>query len=174
MHVLEGFTRAYFAYCDQPRTEKCHLLLCLQSWYDVCIINIFAWTQIRSARVKACITVHLIGCECLFPDGGYIWLSRFAGEFLQGSEGSCMEKRMGHKKRFKKRWIFIPLVLVLILALGTGAYGFSLLNKAKDTVNTKMHEPVKSIDLAETKKKVKVTEPLNVLLLGVDARANDK
>src|SRR5699024_12513065 len=85
-----------------------------------------------------------------------------------------MGKRVARKKRLKRRWIFIPLAIVLILVIGTGAYGFFILNKAKNTVNTKMHEPVNSIDLEETKKKVKATEPLNILLLGADARESDK
>ncbi|HLR08774.1 MAG TPA: LCP family protein [Bacillota bacterium] len=85
-----------------------------------------------------------------------------------------MGKRVARKKRLKRRWVFIPLAIVLILVIGTGAYGFSILNKAKNTVNTQMHEPVDSIDLEETKKKVKATEPLNILLLGVDARESDK
>ncbi|MUV36806.1 Transcriptional regulator LytR [Lentibacillus sp. JNUCC-1] len=87
-----------------------------------------------------------------------------------------MLKRSEYKKKkgLKKRWVIIPVVVVLTLLLGTGVYGYSLLSKAKDTVNTKMHEPIESIDLTKTKKKVKASEPLNVLLLGVDARGADK
>src|SRR5690625_4339410 len=37
-----------------------------------------------------------------------------------------------------------------------------------------MHDPVESIDLDITKKKIKATEPLNILLMGIDTKESDK
>lgn len=78
------------------------------------------------------------------------------------------------KKKSKKLWLKIPLIVILLLVLGTGVYAFSVYNNAKKTVNDKMHNPVGSIDLDLTKKKVKATEPLNILLMGIDTEESDK
>jgi len=85
-----------------------------------------------------------------------------------------MGKRSERRRKSRKKWVLIPLVIVLFLALGTAAYGYSIWHKAKETVDGQMHESVDSIDLEVTKKKVKTTEPLNILLMGVDARENDQ
>ncbi|MEW9677717.1 LCP family protein [Lentibacillus sp. L22] len=77
-------------------------------------------------------------------------------------------------KKSKKRWLRIPLAIILLIVLGAGAYAFSIYHNAKVTVNNKMHEQVNSIDHNITKKKLKATKPLNILLLGVDERENDK
>lgn len=78
-----------------------------------------------------------------------------------------------NKKKSKKLWLKIPLIVVLLLVLGTGIYAFSVYNNAKKTVNDKMHDPVESIDLDLTKKKMKATEPLNILLMGIDTEESD-
>lgn len=62
--------------------------------------------------------------------------------------------------------------MVVLIAAG-GIYAFTIYDNAKDTVNEQMHEPVDSIDPGVTKKKMEASEPLNVLLLGVDEREND-
>ncbi|WP_217588064.1 LCP family protein [Lentibacillus saliphilus] len=85
-----------------------------------------------------------------------------------------MTRTERNKRGSRQKWLIIPVVVLLTLLLGTGVYGYSILNNAKETVNTKMHKPVESIDIEKTKKKVKATEPVNVLLLGVDARGADK
>lgn len=82
--------------------------------------------------------------------------------------------RADKKKKSRKLWLKIPLIVILVLVLGVGAYAYSVYHNAKQTVNDKMHEPVDSIDPSVTKKKMKATEPLNILLLGVDERKNDK
>ncbi|ASK62290.1 transcriptional regulator LytR [Virgibacillus phasianinus] len=81
-------------------------------------------------------------------------------------------ERSSHKKS-KKLWIKIPLIVILVVLLGVGIYAYSIYNNAKQTVNGEMHKKVESIDHELTKKKVKATKPLNILLLGVDERAND-
>ncbi|ASN04235.1 LCP family glycopolymer transferase [Virgibacillus necropolis] len=78
------------------------------------------------------------------------------------------------ERKPKKLWFKVPLAIVLIILVGVGVYVYSIYDNAKDTVNEKMHEPVKSIDHTLTAKKMKATKPLNILLLGVDARANDR
>lgn len=85
-----------------------------------------------------------------------------------------MVKRSEMRKKSKKKWLLIPLAVLLVLGLGTAAYGYSIWNKAKETVDGQMHEPVDSIDLDVTKEKIKATEPLNILLMGIDSRENDK
>ncbi|CQR46317.1 Transcriptional regulator LytR [Paraliobacillus sp. PM-2] len=83
---------------------------------------------------------------------------------------------MGHPKqrRFNKKvWIVTPIIIVLVLGLGMGAYAWSVYDSVKQTVNEKMHEPVSSINTSLTEKKMRSTEQINVLLLGVDERTND-
>ncbi len=58
--------------------------------------------------------------------------------------------------------------------MGVGAYAFSVYNNAKNTVNEKMHDPVETIDTKLTKEKLKATEPLNVLLLGIDSEDDQR
>lgn len=77
------------------------------------------------------------------------------------------------EKKSKKLWLKIPLAIIFVLMVGVGVYAYSIYDNAKETVNEKMHEPVESIDHTLTAKKVEATKPLNILLLGVDARAND-
>ncbi|MGM8365238.1 LCP family glycopolymer transferase [Virgibacillus sp. W0181] len=78
------------------------------------------------------------------------------------------------RKKSKKRWLKIPLIIIGLFVLGVGIYAFSVYNNAKNTVNEKMHEPVESIDTSITKKKIKGTEPLNILLLGIDAESGER
>ncbi|MFB1049992.1 LCP family protein [Paraliobacillus sp. JSM ZJ581] len=83
---------------------------------------------------------------------------------------------MKHSKqrRFsKKAWILTPIIIVVVLALGAGVYAWSVYDSVKQTVNEEMHEPVPSINTNLTEKKMKSSEQINVLLLGVDERAND-
>lgn len=82
-------------------------------------------------------------------------------------------KRKNNKKS-KKLWLKIPLLIIFLAVLGMGGYAYSIYHNAKSTVNKKINEPVDTIDTASTKKKMKATEPLNILLLGVDQRGNDK
>ncbi|MFG6147926.1 LCP family glycopolymer transferase [Halobacillus sp. B23F22_1] len=83
-------------------------------------------------------------------------------------------KEKKKSKRSKGRW-WKTLLLIIGLVLVTFA-GFTLylLNDVRSTVNNDLHENLESIDTAVTKKKVKNEEPLNILLLGVDERENDR
>src|SRR5690554_5564420 len=86
---------------------------------------------------------------------------------------SLMGRRI-HRKKSKKTWLKITLIVVLVLALGAGGYALSIYNNAKNTVNDKMHEAVDTIDTGLTKKKVAATEALNILLLGIDAESSER
>lgn len=76
------------------------------------------------------------------------------------------------RKKSKKLWLKIPLIIILILVLGIGGYAFSLYHNAKKLVNEKMHNPVEIIDTALTKDKLKKKDPINILLLGIDAEGD--
>ncbi|MYL49258.1 transcriptional regulator LytR [Halobacillus litoralis] len=83
-----------------------------------------------------------------------------------------MKRSDKHKKR-KTRWWKVTLVLLVLLLVPAGVYGYSLYSGAKNTVDSKMHKEVSSIDHELTEKKRKEKESLNILLMGVDERAGD-
>lgn len=66
------------------------------------------------------------------------------------------------------------LIILFLLIGGMGAYVYSIYHNVKSTVDNKLHEPVDSIDIEVSNKKMKKQEAINVLLLGVDERAGDK
>lgn len=95
--------------------------------------------------------------------------------YFIGMLGEITMTRVNRRKKSKKKlWITIPLIVILILGLGIGGYMFSIYNNAKKTVNEKMFDPVQSIDTDITKKKIKATEPLHILLLGIDSHTSEK
>nr|WP_239544219.1 LCP family protein [Virgibacillus halotolerans] len=71
-------------------------------------------------------------------------------------------------------WLKIPIIVIIVVLLGVGTYAFMVYNNVKKTVNDKMHDPVSSIDLGLAKGKIKGTEPLNILLMGIDTEESDK
>src|SRR5699024_3110993 len=73
------------------------------------------------------------------------------------------------RKKSRKLWLKIPIIVIILLILGVGVYAFTVYNNAKSTVNDKMQSQVDSIDTSLTKKKLNETEALNVLLLGIDS-----
>src|SRR5699024_8314045 len=78
---------------------------------------------------------------------------------------------MGRRERKKSRklWLKIPLIVILVLVLAIGGYAFSVYLNAKNTANNKMHDPVETIDTDLTQKKLQDTEKINILLLGIDS-----
>ena len=82
--------------------------------------------------------------------------------------------KRSERKKPRRLWLKIPVIIVILLVLGVGAYAFSVYNNAKNTVNEKMHDPVETIDTKLTKEKLKATEPLNVLLLGIDSEDDQR
>lgn len=81
--------------------------------------------------------------------------------------------RRSDRKKPRRLWLKIPLIIILLLVLGIGAYAYSVYHNAKTTVNERMHDPVESIDTKLTKKKLNETDNLNVLLLGIDAKEGE-
>ncbi|WP_077328803.1 LCP family glycopolymer transferase [Virgibacillus siamensis] len=77
-------------------------------------------------------------------------------------------------KRGKKKWLWIPLIVLFVLVIGGCAYAYSIYQNVKSTVDNELHKPVEGIDVGVSKKKVEDKEPINILLLGVDERKNDK
>lgn len=84
--------------------------------------------------------------------------------------GKQVMTRKSNQKKPRKLWLKIPLILIGVIVLGVGAYAISIYNNVAKTVNEKMHEPVDSIDRETTKKKMKATEKLTILLLGIDSQ----
>lgn len=83
------------------------------------------------------------------------------------------------KKKFRNsfkqgKWWKIPLLITFLLSLGAGLYLLLIYQDAKGTVNERMQEDVPAIEHSVTKKKLDRKEPLNILLMGVDERSNDK
>lgn len=77
--------------------------------------------------------------------------------------------RRSDRKKPRRLWLKIPLIIIVVLVLGIGGYAYSIYHNTKKTVNDRMHDPVETIDTDLTKKKLNATERLNVLLLGIDA-----
>lgn len=84
------------------------------------------------------------------------------------------ERINGKRKSKKKLWIIIPTAIILVLVLGAGGYAYSIYGNLKNTVNDRIHEPVQSIDTNIAKRKMKDLRPLNILLIGSDARPGEK
>lgn len=84
-----------------------------------------------------------------------------------------VEQRRSQKNK-KKKWWKIVIAVAVVLVLGVGVYAFSIYNDAKQTVQKDIHKKVTSIDQGVGKKKIADQKPLNILLLGVDERKNDR
>ncbi|RTR36409.1 LytR family transcriptional regulator [Robertmurraya yapensis] len=84
-----------------------------------------------------------------------------------------MNTRIERKKK-KKRWGRTVLFILLILAIGVGAYAYNVYNDVANAVNT-MHNPLSNegSDKREEKVEVKQKDPISVLLVGIDERDGD-
>lgn len=74
------------------------------------------------------------------------------------------------EKTNKKKWLKLVVVFMFLLIVAGGVAIAVLYNGAKQTVNKEMYSEVPSIDKKEVAEKIEKLEPLNILLLGVDAR----
>lgn len=77
-----------------------------------------------------------------------------------------------HKRKLRK-WPKVVGTLLLILIISIVGYVYSIYGHAKETVDKKMSKSIESIDTSEVKEKLDSNELLNILLLGVDERADD-
>lgn len=82
-----------------------------------------------------------------------------------------MEMRRTKRKK-KRSWLKIIGIILVVLLLSIGSYAFYLYHSAKKLVNEDMHSPVDAIDTTVTKEKLKKTEKLNILLLGIDSESD--
>ncbi|WP_339213367.1 LCP family protein [Ornithinibacillus sp. FSL M8-0202] len=87
-----------------------------------------------------------------------------------------MSKATKPKKKMAlwKKIVISVLAVLLVGVIGGGAYAYSIYSNAKKTVNEHMYKEVVSIDREVTKQKVENLENLNILLVGLDARANER
>ncbi|KAB8126360.1 transcriptional regulator LytR [Gracilibacillus oryzae] len=83
---------------------------------------------------------------------------------------------MNNQRKRKKStfWLWVVIGIVLITVLAGGSYVYSIYHNAKSTVNEKIHKEVVAIDKTLTNKKIDARESLNILLLGVDERTDDR
>jgi LCP family protein required for cell wall assembly len=73
-----------------------------------------------------------------------------------------------------KKWLKVTGILLLVLLIAAGAYGFTVYNSFKNAVDT-MHEPVvRESEKREEPIKLEEKEPFSVLMLGDDSRNGEK
>lgn len=85
-----------------------------------------------------------------------------------------METRRRKKSSSGKRILKVIGILIAVVVIAIGAYAFYLYSSAKKLVNEDMHSPVDAIDTQVTKEKLKKTDKLNVLLLGIDSEGDQQ
>ncbi|MBC5635735.1 LCP family protein [Ornithinibacillus sp. BX22] len=73
-----------------------------------------------------------------------------------------------------KKIVISVLAVLLVAVVGGGVYAYSIYSNAKKTVNEHMYKEVVNIDREVTKQKVENLDNLNILLVGLDARANER
>jgi polyisoprenyl-teichoic acid--peptidoglycan teichoic acid transferase len=72
-----------------------------------------------------------------------------------------------------KKWLKVTGIILLVLLIAGGAYGFTVYNSFRNAVDT-MHEPVeRKTEKREEPVELVEKEPFSVLMLGTDAK-NDK
>src|SRR5699024_1024690 len=83
-------------------------------------------------------------------------------------------RRRDYKTKKKRKWYKILLLILVAIVLIVGGWVGYTWNNAKQTVDKKMHQSVKSIDHNMSRKKAKEREKLNILIMGIDAKSGDK
>ncbi|MGG1630911.1 LytR family transcriptional regulator [Rossellomorea sp. NRS-1567] len=80
-----------------------------------------------------------------------------------------------HMKSKKRKWPKILGIIVLLLVVAGGVYGYSIYDSLNKAVET-MHTPIDRDKSSKRTKEIefKDKEPFSVLLLGVDERENDR
>jgi polyisoprenyl-teichoic acid--peptidoglycan teichoic acid transferase len=79
------------------------------------------------------------------------------------------------QKKKKRTWLRITGIVLLLLLVGTGIYGFTVYKSLTDAVDT-MHQPIDRDKSEKRKDEVILTkkEPFSMLILGVDEREGDR
>ncbi|WP_026581953.1 polyisoprenyl-teichoic acid--peptidoglycan teichoic acid transferase TagU [Bacillus sp. J33] len=78
-------------------------------------------------------------------------------------------------KKKKRTWLRVMGILVLLILIGTGVYGYTVYKSLTTAVET-MHEPIKREKSEKRTEQVTLEkkEPFSVLILGVDEREGDR
>ncbi len=82
---------------------------------------------------------------------------------------------MRSEKRKKKKWLRITLIVLGILILAVGVYGFTVYNSLTSAVDN-MHEKTNREKSEKRSEKISLSDraPFSVLILGVDERDGDR
>ncbi|MEH7504143.1 LytR family transcriptional regulator [Neobacillus drentensis] len=82
---------------------------------------------------------------------------------------------MRSKEKKKRKWLRITGIILLIMVIAGGAYGFTVYKSFKNAVAT-MHQPIerKQSEKREAPVALVEKEPFSVLMLGVDERKGDR
>jgi polyisoprenyl-teichoic acid--peptidoglycan teichoic acid transferase len=83
--------------------------------------------------------------------------------------------RIDKNKKKKRKWPRVLGILLLVLLIGGGVYGYTIYKSLNDAVTT-MHTPIEREKSEKRTKNVEFHEqdPFSVLMLGVDERKGDK
>ncbi|WP_282140971.1 LytR family transcriptional regulator [Cytobacillus oceanisediminis] len=78
-------------------------------------------------------------------------------------------------KKKKRTWLRVTGILILLIFIGLGVYGFSVYKSLTDAVET-MHEPIEREKSEKRTEQITLEkkEPFSVLMLGVDEREGDR
>ncbi|WP_141432885.1 LytR family transcriptional regulator [Bacillus sp. 03113] len=79
------------------------------------------------------------------------------------------------KKKKKRKWLRITGIVVLLLFIASGVYGFTVYRSLSEAVST-MHQPLKRDKSEKRIEEISLEkkEPFSVLMLGVDERKGDR
>ncbi|MEH7276259.1 polyisoprenyl-teichoic acid--peptidoglycan teichoic acid transferase TagU [Neobacillus vireti] len=80
---------------------------------------------------------------------------------------------MRSKDKKGKKWLKVTGIILLVLLIGAGTYGFTVYNSLKKTVET-MHEPIERKQSEKRPEPVQLVkkDPFSVLLLGIDSKGD--
>ncbi|MDR6998852.1 LytR family transcriptional regulator [Neobacillus niacini] len=82
--------------------------------------------------------------------------------------------RAGQHKKKKKPWLRVTGIVLLVLLVGIGIYGFSVYKSLTNAVET-MHQPLdRKSDKRDAEVSLTNKQPFSALILGVDQRKGDK
>jgi polyisoprenyl-teichoic acid--peptidoglycan teichoic acid transferase len=75
----------------------------------------------------------------------------------------------------KKTWLKVTGIILLLLLIAGGAYGFTVYNSLKNAVDT-MHQPIERKQSEKRPEPIALNkkQPFSVLMMGVDERQGDK